>query len=541
MKNLGWKTLFWSGVVVALAMVGCHREKARQDDHAGVMSRTDLGTTVGSLGDLVKPEPVPVEGCGLVTGLPDTGSAYCPPQIRAYLKQYILTQLPTERVDLDALIDSKKTAVVWLEGALPPTPSVDDHFDVRVSLVPGSEATSIRGGWLNRAQLVPRGTFGVDTPPLATVSGPVFIDPLATAQTDSKSGCILGGGRTLYEYSALLRLRRGNYRMASDIRNRLSERYGPNVARAASNRDIEVKVPPEYRWRKERFLAMVPVTFIEVTDELLAARVNWFVQQLAAGTDKATAEVALEAVGRESLGKLGALLDAADPEVRLRAARCILGLGDDRGFPVLRELAVDVKSPFRREAFDAIMVSAKRNDAVALAQRLLRDDDMTMVLAAYEHLRRLDDPAISREFIGRSFYLERVVQTNRRVIFVSRSGDPRVVLFGAPLECGRSIFVESPDQSIVVNARAEHDYISITRRHPTRSGIMGPIRTGFGVAEVVRTLGGEATAGSAGQVQGLGASYEEIIAVLEQLVGKGVVAAEFRSGPPSKIGLPVKK
>lgn len=540
MKNLGWKTLFWSGLTVLLATAGCHESEARKAEDAEQEALRALGATIGSLVEVAKPAVVSVEGCGLVTGLPGTGSPYCPSQLRAYLKQYILTQLPTERVDLDALINSKNTAVVWLEAAIPAMPSLDDHFDVRVSLIPGSEATSIRGGWLNRCPLVARGTLGVDTQPLGMVSGSVFVNSIPPVEADSKSGFIVGGGRVLYDYVSLLRLHRNNYRTASEVRNRLSERYGPNVARAVSNRDIEVKIPTEYRWRKERFLAMVPATYVEVSEELLKARVDFWMQRLATGTDKQSAEIALEAVGRESQGRLGELLTSPDAEVRMRAARCLLGLGDDRGFPVLRELAVDANSPFRMEAFDAIMVTARRNDAVALARRLLRDNDTTMVLAAYEHLRRLDDPAVSREFVGRSFYLERVVQTNRRAVFVSRSGDPRIVLFGAPLECSDSIFVESPDQSIVVNARPEQQQISITRKHPTRPSIMGPVQAGFEVGAVVRALGGE-PAVLGGQLQGLGASYEEIIAVVQQLIAKRAVNAEFWPGPLPKIDLPVKK
>lgn len=542
MRSLGWKTLFWGGMIVVLtALGGCHKEKAPKADTVTLTPQTELGATVGSLAEMAQPEPVAVEGYGLVGSLPGTGSGYCPPQIRAYLKQYILAQLPTERIDLDKLLNSKNTAVVRLEGTLPATPSVGDHFDVRVSLVPGSEATSIRGGWLYKSELLAKGTFGADTRPLATVGGPVFINPIATADSDLKSGYILGGGRVTDEYAATLRLRRADYRMASTIRNRLSERYGENVARAISSRDIEVRIPPEYRRRRQRFLAMVPATYIEVSDELAKARANTFVHQLAVSGDKEGAEIALEAVGRQSLGKLGVLLKTADVEVRFRAARCMLALGDDRGFAVLRELAMDAKSPFRMEALDAVMVSAQRNDAAALARRLLRDDNATVMLAAYEHLRQIDDPTIKREFVGRSFYLEQVVQTDRKAIFISRNGDPRVVLFGAPLECTNNIFVESPDQSVVVNTRAGEDSVSITRKHPTRSGIMGPIKTGFDVGDIVRALGTEATATSGGRLQGLGVSYAEIIAILEQLSAKGAVNAEFLAGPLPKIGLPVKK
>jgi hypothetical protein len=376
---------------------------------------------------------------------------------------------------------------------------------------------------------------------LATVSGAVFIDSLSSGDVDPRRGNILGGGRTLYEYSTLLRLRRADYRVASAIRNRLSERYGPNVARAISNRDIHLQIPAEYLWRKERFLAMVRATYVEVTQELSNARIDALVRLLTVGGDRENAEIALEALGRESLDKLAMLLTSPEAEVRLRAGRCVLGLGDDRGYATLRELVVDAKSPFRIEAFDAIMASAKRNDALALARRLLRDEDAAMVLAAYEHLRRLDDPAVSKEVVGRSFHLEQVVQTDRRAIFVSRSGDPRIVLFGAPLKCSNSLFVESQDQSIVVNARPEQDHVSIARKHPTRPGIVGPVRAGFDVAEIVRTLGGEITAGGGGELRGVGASYEEVMVILERLAAKGGVAAEFWPGPPGKMALPVKK
>jgi flagellar basal body P-ring protein FlgI len=540
MRNLGWKTLLGAVLVAVLAVAGGCRKEARKTD-TGLLSGANLGATVGSQGELVKPEPVAVEGYGLVGGLPGTGSAYCPPQLRAYLKQYILTQLPAASVNLDELINSKTTAVVRLEALLPATPSVGDHFDVRVSLIPGSEATSIRGGWLYKAELVANGTFGVDTRSLATVDGPVFIDPIASAEPDLRSGYIIGGGRTLDEYSGLFRLRRSDYRAASAIRNRLCERYGANIARAVSPRDVEVQIPAEYRRRKQRFLAMVPATYLDTNEELIQARVNAFVRLLAVGPDRQGAEIALEAVGREGLGKMAVLLKSSDAEVRMRTARCMLGLGDDRGFAILREMALDAKSPFRREALDAVMVSARRNDAVALAQRLLRDDDKAVVLATYEYLRQIEDPTVKREMIGRSFYLERVIQTNRRAIFVSRSGDPRVVLFGAPLECINNIFVESPDQSITVNTRPGEDSVSITRKHPTRSGIMGPVRTDFEVGSLVRALGSEATAASGGQLQGLGVSYAQIMTILQQLPAKGVVNAEFWAGPLPEIVLPVKK
>lgn len=520
---------------------GCVEKEKAEAGSIELTPAVKLGPTIASFAEVGKAEPVAVEGYGLVGGLAGTGSAYCPPHVRAYLRRYVLGQMPHERVSVDELIDSKNTAVVRLEGWLPATASKEEHFDVRASVISGSEATSIGGGWLYKADLVARGTFGVDTRPLATVDGPVFVNEIGVRDSDSGSGYILGGGRVAYEFAIILRLRSPDYRLASVIRNRLNERYGPNIAKALTPSDIEVRVPKEYYRKKLRFVAMVPATFVEVTPELVAARVVTLIHQLAVSDNKASAEVTLEAIGREGLGRLRVLLDASDAEVRLRAARCMLNLGDDRALATLRALAVDEDSPHRLDALDAIMVSARRNDALSLAERLLRDRDAAVVLAAYEHLRQMEASVVAGELVGRSFLLERVVPTDRRAIFVSRRGDPRIVLFGAPLTCRDNVFVESPSKAIVVDSRAGQEYVSVIRKHPTRRGVIGPVKSGRDLTDLVRILGTEPAATAEGQSRGLGVSYAETIALLEQLSAKGAVDAEFWAGPLAKIDVPVKK
>jgi len=540
MKASCWAMLCITGLLLTVAAGGCQKKETATAGSIALTPPAELGATIGSLAEVVKPKPVAVEGYGLVGGLSGTGSGYCPPEVRAYLRQYIATQLPNDRLNVDELIESKNTAVVVLEATMPATPSMGEHFDVRVALPPGSEATSIQGGWLYKAELVTKGTFGAQTRPLATVEGPVFINPIGTADLDPRSGHILGGGQTLYEYTVLLKLSKANYRVVSVVRNRLSERYGRNIANAVSPSVIEVSIPAQYRQRKARFVAMLPATFLEVTNELTSARINTYVQQLAVSGGKAESEIALEAVGREGAGKLGTLVDFSDAEVRLRAGRCLLALGDNRGLAPLRDLALDPKSPYRLEALDAVLVLARRAEAMTLAHRLLRDDDVAVVLAAYDKLRQMDDRAVAREVVGRGFLLEQVVQSSHKAIFVSRSGDPRVVLFGAPLRCRDNLFVESPDQTLMLDARAGQGFVSVIRKHPTRPGVIGPIRSKPDVGEIVRTLGGEPEAGSAGPLQSLGIPYSQVIALLEQMSAKDAVAAQFWAGPLPKIGPSVK-
>ena len=66
-----------------------------------------------------------------------------------------------------------------------------------------------------------------------------------------------------------------------------------------------------------------------------------FVRKLAVSDDKENSEIALETIGNKSVGKLSVLLKSSNEEVRLRAGRCILNLGSDRGLETLRQIASD--------------------------------------------------------------------------------------------------------------------------------------------------------------------------------------------------------
>jgi hypothetical protein len=426
-------------------------------------------------------------------------------------------------------------------GLVPAVVSKGQRFDVRVRPVDGSDATSLRGGWLYEAELRSQGAAQVRSRALATVEGAVFVNLIGITKPNLTDGYVIGGGVANHDYSGSVRLRRAKYTVASTMRNRLNERYGTGTAEAVSATGIDFVIPPQYQRRKARFVSMVAATYLTETPELLEKRIDVFVARLGVAENAEYSEVALEAIGRNCLPKLATLLAAPIEEVRLRAGRCMLNLGDDRGWEPLRAIALDAASAYRLEALEAIVAGGRRNEAAALARRLLRDSDVRVVLAAYEHLRRMEDVAIQQTFVGRSFYLEEVVQTDRKAIFVSRSGDPRVVLFGSPLICRDNLFIESPDGQVVIDSRTGQDYASLTRRVSGRQGVIGPVRSGLALSQIVRALGAERPRAGGDGSEGLGVPYSDVTAVLEQLSAKEGVAAEFWAGPLPKIGLLVKK
>jgi hypothetical protein len=219
----------------------------------------------------------------------------------------------------------------------------------------------------------------------------------------------------------------------------------------------------------------------------------------------------------------------------------MLNLGSDAGLAALRWLAQEKNSACRIEALESIAIGAKRNDAVSISRKLLRDDDFQIRLAAYEQLRKLDDAAVTQEFIGRSFYLEQVAQTGHRAVFVSRSGQPRIVIFAAPINCSGNIFLQSQDGDVTINAPAGRQYVSIIRKHPKRPGVIAQLRSSFEIGDIIRTLCSEPPQKEGDVRGGLGVSYADAAALLKKMCDMGVVQAEFHAGPMPKIGLNIKK
>ncbi len=523
-----------TAVLVGCFTGGCGEGGGRGSK--GLIPAIDLGLTIGSLVEMSWPESVKLEGYGLVVGLMGTGSGECPPQIRTYLGQHVQTLFPGRRIDVSRFIGGSDTAVVLVEGIMPTVASRNENFDVRVSALDGTQTTSLEGGWLLGTELKSVGTFGITTRVVAEAKGTVYFDKFGTSKSNKRAGYVLAGGKVLDEYKITLELQEPDLRMTNNIRNRVNELFGDVTAKVVLPGRLEVTVPAKYREQKQRFISIMKATYLTQSTEIINERIKIFIRKLAALQDADASETALEAIGNQSLLGLNTLLTVSNERVRLRAARCMLNLGSDAGLMTLRQIAMDVKSAYRIEALESITAGARRNDAARISQRLLRDDDFRLRLAAYEQLRKLGDIAVTQELVGSNFYLEQIAQTEQKAIFVSRSGQPRIALFGAPIYCNSGIFVRSEDGNITINAPSGQGYVSIIRKHPHRPGVVAQLRSSFELSDIIRTFCEKPAEEDKPGRGGLGVPYADIIALLKRMCDKGALKAEFWAGALPKIG-----
>ncbi len=538
MKNYLRKTLWCVTLAFLTVTFGCAGGKTAKNQKAA--DSNSINDTIGMYAEIFASDAIPVSNYALVGGLNGTGSSECPPQIRVNLKKYILQRLGGAKVDVDELINSPDTAVVVVEGMIPPAASKNQRFDLRVTALPGTQTTSLEGGWLYGTDLFDTQQAGTSIKPLAVAEGPVFVDSTASDSQDQRAGYVLGGGSVIEEYKVNLALRIPDYRVASQIRNRINERFGYETAMAIAPGNIELRVPTKYIDAKSRFIQLVRATYLFDSPEFTAKRLMTNIEKLAGSKDKNPGEIALEAIGNIAVPKLAALLNSSDPEVRLYAARCMFNLGDQRGKEVLWSMVTDKNSPYRIEAINVFANASAGQDTASMFRSLLRDDNMTVRLIAYDKLVRLKDTAVSRRLIAGSFYLDQVTEAGKPAILISRRDQACVAILGAPIYCRSNTFIETPDGTITINVPAGEKYTTIIRRHPKRADTIIQLKSSLDIADIIEALCREPLAPTAQGGPGLGVSYSTLVGLLNKMVDSGAIGAEFYAGPFPK-NMPIIK
>ena len=516
-----------------LSLTGCQKSNIKNN-----IDNEKPEVINGTIGSVAKiwPSGIPeARGFGIVAGLNGTGSSECPPELRKKLISQIKVEMQeVGGINPNAFINSHNTAVVEVRGMIPPIASKGDVFDLRVAPLASTQTSSLKGGRLFPTKLVKYEkliNFSKYLTPIAIAEGPIFINKLADRNPNIKGDYIISGGRAIEGIRATMLLQRPNYYTASVIRDLINEKFGPNTADAKSKGEIHLKIPRKYRHEKQKFLAMVNLLYIGNDPVLQQKRVDSLVKDLVENKNKLTPEIALEVMGNSIISKIAPLLTHPNEAVRFHTARCMLNIGDDRALKTLRGIIEDKNSPYRIEAIKAVGRGAMKNDATAILSRVINSKDIEISMAVYEEMRKLRDFSVNRQIVAGDFFLDTVMYRGENRIYVSRKETPKIVIFGEQLECAKNLFVQSDNKKITINARRGDQIVSMWRKNPKKSGVVGPLKSTFRVKDVIRTLGELSTVSAKGKKRpGLAIPYYQICALLENMCKTGAIDAKFIAG-----------
>jgi hypothetical protein len=539
--------------LASIAFIGCDMvERTERTEGTTSLDRRNfeidvqpiMRGTVASEAVVVGDAPTVVRGYGLVVGLEGTGSRDMPAPVRAWMLQEMARRgvgnpaTGFGDVTPERLLDSDDTALVVVEGVIPPGGVKGGAFDLRVQAAPGTSTTSLEGGILYTADLRP-GDLTVGSrqaSALATGRGRIFINPFAEPDAagrdtvDRLTGRILDGGSITDDMPLKLRMAVQSHTRAMALRDAVNSRFprepgqSQDTARGKSGEEIELTVPPSFHDNPERFVELVRHTGLR-PEAAEAVALDIKRGLLSSPGFALPASWRWQALGPKSVPVIQDLYDYPEEAMRLAALTAGAELDDATATPFLLDLARDGSPSGRLTAID-LLAQMGANPAIEVGLRPLLDHpDVDVRLAVFEALEKRRDPIVAAYEIDEKFTLN-IVPSKDPMIYVAQTGTPRIVLFGESLQVSTPMFLEAWSNRLLVKADPGSTKLEIFFRE--RAGIEAQTdRVSPALPSLVGYLGHKTTIEA--PAPGIGLTYGETIGALHQLWKAGYIDAEFKA------------
>ena len=479
---------------------------------------------VGDLASPFNPNPIAIESVGLVTGLKGTGSDPRPSSLRDAL---VFEMQKRGVKSPNALLASKNASLVMVRAVLRPGIQKGDRFDVEVKLPPGSETTSLRGGYLlatELKQLAVMSDWRVhEGHGYGVAEGPVLVDPSVSEKSGSTlagRGRILGGGVALKSLPVGLALRKGrqSFANARSVESAVNRRFNLNergskigVAKAKTDKYVELRIHPRYKDNVPRYLAVVRSTVLRESERELSVRLRTLEQELLTPGATFRAALELEAVGRPAVESLAKALQSDNAEVRFFAAESLAYLDDTRAASALGDAARN-EPAFRVYALAALTLL---NDysATEQLQDLLKVPSAETRYGAFRALSAMErkDPSLRGERLGGQFSYHVLDAADQPMIHVTRSRRAEIVLFGPDQRLVPPVALEAGNQILVTGSAPGQITVSkFTVNEPDQKRVVSDR-----VDEVIRA------------VVELGGTYPDVVQALQQAKAAGALTGRL--------------
>jgi len=502
--------------------------------------------TVGSLCRIRGYSATLVSGYGLVA-LPQgsgTGSAEVP----AYLRQWMLQEMRRrgfgtarygmQNLTAESFFASKDTAVVAIQGLIPPGAKRGTRFDLLVTALPATQTTSLQGGTLFTADL---SVGGLDRSmvfrrPLARGGGETYVNPLAP-DTESeevvqfnREAVVLAGGIVLEDRPLELVLNASSWTRSRAIADRINERFPAapgskkKTAEPATDRLIRISVSDQYASDPSEFLRLVSKVYLQrVTGFEQAKARELMTIALNDPAARGDAHYALISLGKIITPILRAEYDHPDLDYRLLMLRTGVRLDDGQAILDLAELADHPDPSFRVEVIEALSYAPRNRRSERVLAKRLQDDVAEVRIAAYETLVKSGNPLVHREPIGDGhkirFMLD-LIRSDQPMVFIAQRDLPRIVIFGANVPFETPMFAEFKDGRLMMRAMEEGEPASVFFQ-PRGGGESQTFEIAPTVGNLAFLLGHKANPRNT--VEGLDLSYSDTVHTIYQLHLDGVI------------------
>ncbi len=527
---------------------------------------SDIKGTIAEVASLVTGGDAPVGGIGVVVGLVKEGSSEVPPQFRSQLIKYLKEEIhigsaisDTSSVTPSMFLDDLDTAVVRVDAVIPPGVPRGTKIDVLISALPRTQTQSLQGGVLLPLNLTwdPTGDISTrDLKTLAVAKGTIFVNPFLNPDNNNdkiklREGRILNGAVVETDMKLRLQLIKPDYHTASLIQRRINYRFNEygKVAAATSRYSVDIHIPEELLNDYNHFLRLIlhlPLRFGESGYEQHAA---WVAREIELpDVNQDGLALIWEAMGRQILPIVQKVYASKNPGASFYAARTGLRMGDSHlAGELLLKIATDPTSQFQIQAIKCLGENPEVLGANKTLESLLDSSNNLTRIAAYEAIMMNPNQRIVKRYnVDNDFQLDVVPTKSEYMIYVTQTGQPKIVLFGEGMSIENNIFFETSVGSLTVfskegnpmenNRIQQNDHLVMFRKLPDNITISDRFRTNFQVSETIRILGMPPKPDpNTGKVPGLGLTYSQIVSFLYRMTQQNNIKAKFVLQPLPEI------
>ncbi len=517
----------------------------------------------GTIGSVARLRPgteraILVNGYGIVINLNGTGSTSAPPALRQaminQMKKYGLgsARMNTQAMTPERVLADPNTAVVRIDGFIPPGAAPGLRFDVLVTAV-DSQTTSLAGGTLWTATL---GVNGAGQAfkfihEQATAYGPIYDNPYHAgpstgepAEFGRQQSMIVAGGKTTAARDLELVLNQSSYTRSRAIADRINERFGKatdlkQLANPVSDQLIQIHVPPRYQNDPGGLVDLIMHLYLQTGpgfESGQARRLGQVLEERPEAEEPVT--LAWQAMGRPVVGVLRESYRHPKMGNRLAALEAGAWLGDERASQSLSELAGDPDPAIRARVGRAMVSLPKSIKGARALKQLLNDEDATVRITAYESLATINDRLITSgrvvvadESGTKIKYVIDTVPSEKPLVYISQLGVPRIVIFNPELGFETPLLARVWDNRLMLSMEPGQGYLDVFYQRSLGSGRGGDANGGSvkfkAVADLktlIYLLGQHPPPGEQAN-EGLGLTYSQVVDVVYQLCMRGEVDA----------------
>lgn len=578
--------LLAAGLCALALSTGCNRTvdpTPPEPRYATLGSKEDfpehLRGTILELVDVGGTQPLSASGYGLVVNLENTGrDDGIPTAVRERILdtaitrgfQNALTDGPLGSIAPVAVLADPRTAIVRVDGVIPPGARAGQRIDVQVSALETNTTPSLARGFLWQTELH-QGTVNAANPgelvnKIGVARGPLLVNPIyaltspaevkndPAASASLRRGIIPDGGVVQVGRRFVLKLRNPERRTARLIEQRINYHFGRKVAAAQNEALIYVEIPADGPYAAsaprdwEQFLGVAVHLFFNTGEDFSAQQAERLAQwaQDASRTEEEllAASYAWEGLGQVAMPQLVSLMGDPNPAVAFATARAAAHLGQPTAVEALLTMARQDWNPYNVKATRELGRLDNQGASLARSVRQLLDEDVApssqVRIEAYEALARMGDGIVTERRIGEKFVLHLTPGKGTPLVYAKLSGRPTIAIIGGQRDFASMPHVREPEGDTPLLVSAFGDRLTLTRlpesdrvhlyqrRSNAAEGDGDADQHDFvdmpslpDLREVIGRLGGDGMPGE----RRINLGYGEVVALLKKLGDAGHIVA----------------